>query len=184
MTPKRAEATCLMALFFESPFGMRLEAGRVLPALAGVGLAADAVHGDGQRLVRLLGDGAVAHGAGLEPVQDRLHRLDLGERHRPGAGLEVHEAAQRAEGPRLVVHQRGVLLVGLVAPGPAGVLEPVDRLRVEEVVLAVGAVLVLAAGAERGVADGARRVGAVVALLHLAGHHVDAHAADAARRSR
>ena len=49
-----------MALLRESPLGSGLVARRVLAALAGVALAADAVHGDGQRLVRLLADRAVA----------------------------------------------------------------------------------------------------------------------------
>src|SRR3712207_7216685 len=39
-----------------------LQALRVLAALTGVGLAAQLVHGDGEGLVRLLGDGAVRHG--------------------------------------------------------------------------------------------------------------------------
>ena len=55
---------------------------RVLAALAGVALAADAVHGDGQRLVRLLADRAVGHRARLEALHDRLDRLDLLERDR------------------------------------------------------------------------------------------------------
>src|SRR5262249_23107230 len=38
--------------------GLRLVAGRVFAALAGVALAADAVHGDRQRLVRFLADRA------------------------------------------------------------------------------------------------------------------------------
>ena len=42
---------------------LRRVAGRVLAALAGVALAADAVHGDGQRLVRFLADRAVGHRA-------------------------------------------------------------------------------------------------------------------------
>src|SRR6266851_1289642 len=54
------------------PVGLLHVARRVLAALAGVGLPADAVHGDGERLVRLLGNRAVAHRATLEPAQDRL----------------------------------------------------------------------------------------------------------------
>ena len=43
-----------MALRRRSPFGIAHEARFVFAAFAGVGLAADAVHGDGQRLVRFL----------------------------------------------------------------------------------------------------------------------------------
>ncbi len=64
-----------------SPFG-RAEARFVFPALAGVRLAADAVHRDGQRLVRFLADGAERHGAGGEALHDLLGRLHLFERHR------------------------------------------------------------------------------------------------------
>ena len=78
-----------MALFFESPFGSRHVAGRVLAALAGVALAADAVHGDGQRLVRLLADRAVRHRARLEALHDRLDRLDLLDRHRRARRLQL-----------------------------------------------------------------------------------------------
>ena len=56
----------------------------VFAALAGVGLAADAVHGDGQRLVRFLGNGAERHGAGGEALDDLRGRLDFFERHRLG----------------------------------------------------------------------------------------------------
>ena len=54
----------------------------VLAALAGVGLAAQLVHGDGEGLVRLLGDGAVRHGAGGEALDDLGDRLDLVDRDR------------------------------------------------------------------------------------------------------
>ena len=158
--------------------GRRQVARRVLAALAGVGLSADPVHGDGQRLVGLLGDGAVAHGAGLEPAHDGLHRLDLVERHRAGRRLELHEAAQRVEVARLVVDEGGVVLEGLEVVGAGGHLEPVHRLRVEEVVLAALAVLVLAARRQAAVDDGALgRVAALVAQPRLLGHHVDAHPA-------
>ncbi len=63
--------------------GHRQEALGVLAALAGVGLAAEAVHRDRQRLVRLLADRAVGHRAGGEALDDRLDRLDLVDRHRP-----------------------------------------------------------------------------------------------------
>src|SRR3989304_2900634 len=64
VTPKRPEATCLMAL--------RRGAPPVPAALAGVALAADAVHGDGQRLVRFGTDGAEGHGAGGESLEQAL----------------------------------------------------------------------------------------------------------------
>ncbi len=60
----------------------RLEAGRFLAALAGVGLAAEAVHGDRQRRVRLERDRAERHGPCGEPLDDLADRLDLVERYR------------------------------------------------------------------------------------------------------
>ena len=97
VTPKRPEATCLMALFLESPLGIERVARRVFAAFAGVALAADAVHGDGQRLVRFLADRAVGHRAGLEALDDRFDRLDFLDRDRRCGELEIEQAAQRAE---------------------------------------------------------------------------------------
>ena len=57
--------------------GQRLVAGRVLAAFARVGVAAQPVHGDGQRLVGLAADRAVRHGAGVEALDDLAGRLDL-----------------------------------------------------------------------------------------------------------
>jgi hypothetical protein len=50
---------------------------RVFAAFAGVALAADAVHGHGQRGVRLGGNGTQRHGAGGEALDDLLGRLHL-----------------------------------------------------------------------------------------------------------
>ena len=55
---------------------------RVLAALAGVRPAADAVHRDGERLVRLRRDRAVGHRAGREALHDLARRLDLVDRDR------------------------------------------------------------------------------------------------------
>src|SRR5919106_450963 len=52
-------------------------ADRVLAALAGVRLAADAVHRDRQRLVRLARERAEAHRAGDEALDDLARRLDV-----------------------------------------------------------------------------------------------------------
>src|SRR5439155_9577922 len=62
----------------------QLVPGRIFAAFAGVRLAADAVHGHGEHLVRFLGDGAVAHRARLEAAHDRLDGLHFVELHRLG----------------------------------------------------------------------------------------------------
>ena len=64
--------------------GRGLVARRVLAALARVRHGPQPVHGQGQRLVGLLADRAVRHGAAVEPPHDPAHRLDLLQRHRLG----------------------------------------------------------------------------------------------------
>src|SRR6478609_7630069 len=66
VTPKRPEATCLIAVRH------RLEAVALFAAFAGVGLAADPVHGDRQRRMRLARDRAERHRAGGETLDDFL----------------------------------------------------------------------------------------------------------------
>src|SRR5712691_7949143 len=57
VTPNRPDATCLIAERIESPFGSGLKRSDS-SALAGVRLAADSVHRDGERGVRLARDRA------------------------------------------------------------------------------------------------------------------------------
>jgi hypothetical protein len=79
VTPKRPGGH----LLDRSSARCRVVAGaRVLAALAGVRLAAEAVHRDGQGLVGLMRDRAVAHRPGREPLDDLADRLDLVERDR------------------------------------------------------------------------------------------------------
>ena len=54
----------------------------VFAAFAGVRHSADAVHGNGQRLVRFLADRAKGHRAGGEPLHDFLRRLHFLDRNR------------------------------------------------------------------------------------------------------
>src|ERR1700726_3265710 len=90
----------------------RLEAVGFLAAFAGIRLAADPVHGDGERGVRLARDRAERHGAGREPTHDVLGRLDLLDRHRFAPilvrRLDAEQAADGVKVRRLVVDDAGV----------------------------------------------------------------------------
>ena len=163
--------------------GVGCVAAGVLAALAGVGLGPHAVHGDGQGLVGLGRDGAVAHGPGGEPLDDLACRLDLFEGHRrPLAGAEPEQAPQGAEPPGLVVHPGGVVLEDVVAALAGGVLELEDGLGVEQVVLALPPPLVLAAWIEAAVGPPGRvgREGLPVAGRGLGRQLVQPDAAEAA----
>ena len=76
VTPKRADATCLIALL-----QLRAETRAVLAALAGVAAPAERVHRRGERLVRLAADRAERHRAGREALDDLRRRFDVVERH-------------------------------------------------------------------------------------------------------
>src|SRR5690606_26725408 len=62
-------------------------------AFAGVGLAADAVHGDGERRMRLAADRAEGHGAGDEALDDGGRAFDFFERDFRPKRLDVEEVA-------------------------------------------------------------------------------------------
>ena len=81
VTPKRPEATCLIAERMKSPLGSLVAIG-LLAALASVRLAADSVDRDRQSGVRLTRDRAEAHRAGGEALHDRRGGLDFVERYR------------------------------------------------------------------------------------------------------
>ena len=74
---------------------VELVADRILAPLARVAPAAEAVHGDGERLVGFLRDRAVRHRAGGKPLHDFLGGLHLLERDRLLSPLEVEQTPQR-----------------------------------------------------------------------------------------
>ncbi len=157
-----------------------VQAVRVLAALTGVGLGAQLVHSDGEGLVRLLGDGAVRHGAGGEALDDVGDRLDLVDGDGFAVRGEAEQAAERHQALGLLVHPGRVLLEDVVPAVAGGVLEAEDRLRVEQVRLALAAPLVLAADLQRAVrgGDAGDGVRLGVARGHLLGDDVQAGAAD------
>ena len=138
---------------------------RMLSALTRVRLAAEAVHRDGHRLVRLLGNRTVGHRTGLETLHDRRYRLDLLDRHRLVLCGELQQSTQGVR-TALVVDPRGVLLeeliVALVAPNRT--LEGDDGLRIVKVILGAlaRAQLVEADGIERGIEAQSHRIERVV----------------------
>src|SRR5699024_2933664 len=66
----------------------------VLAAFAAVALTAQPVHGDGQALMRFLAKGTIAHGAGLEALDDRILAFHLVQRNGRAVGPQVHQAAE------------------------------------------------------------------------------------------
>ena len=158
------------------------EAPRVLPALARVRAPAEAVHGDGQRLVGLGGDRAQRHRAGGEALDDLLGRLDLVQRDRLAIAAEGQQPAQRGPARGVGVDQLGVLVVLLLrraVEAPDGVLQQRDRLGVPHVVLAVAPPGVDAADGQQALVRARPR--ARVAIERLAGQHAEPDAADARR---
>ena len=79
MTPKRADATCLIRASWRSPLAVRDVPGGVLAALAGVRGAAGALDADRQRLVGLRRQRADRHRRHDEAADDVAGGLDVGE---------------------------------------------------------------------------------------------------------
>ena len=164
--------------------GKRLVALGILATFAGVRLRSQPVHGDGQGLVGLGRDRAVAHGTGREPLDDRLDRLDFLDRHRLAlVELELEQAAQRAEPLGLLVDHARILLEDIVPAGLGRVLEPEDGLGVEQVELTIPAPLVLATLQEPCRLAVAAGEGPVVMVERFGGDLREADAADSRRRS-
>ena len=158
---------------------------RILAALAGIGTAVQAVHGDGHALVRLFADGAIRHGAGVKAADDVERRLDLVECHRgAAAGIKVQQIAQAHRTAR-AVQAGAVLLKGVVAVLTAGGLQQVDSLRIDEVFLAAERAPL--GQTQRGQLSGSRALKdserGVVALVLLALDVLDTHTAHTAHRA-
>ena len=114
-----------------------LEALGIFAAFAAVRLAADAVHGDGQRLVRLGAERAERHAGGGEADADVLDGFDFLDRDGPVLRDEVEHVL---EGDRLLrFHRRHILLVFLRVAGLHEAVEGLDDRRRDRVVFAIAA---------------------------------------------
>ena len=144
------------------------------------------VHGDGEALVGLAADGAIAHGARVEARGDGARVLDLIERDGRAIGcVEVDQVAQAHDAARAV--QAGAIrfeCLGVIFAH--GTLQQVDGLGVDKVVFAAqGAPL---GEAERGELVGRGRMRdslrGIHTLIEFALKLGEAHAANAADRAR
>ncbi len=158
--------------------GISLEAAFVFPAFARVGFAADAVHGDGQGLVRLLADGAERHRAGSEALDDRRSRLHLLQRNGIIRLLDFEQAAQGTQLRVLLVDQIGVFPEGGIALLPDRVLQLRHRQRIEQVIFAADTVLIVASDGQLGVRVGDGLKGMLMLHPGFASQYVQAHALD------
>ena len=160
-------------------------AARVLAALAGVGTAMQAVHGDGHALVCLFANGTVRHGAGVKAADDVERGLHLVERNRRAAAAVKVEQVAQAHGTAGAVQASAVLLKGVVAVLAAGGLQQVDSLRIDEVILAAERAPL--GQAQRGQLIGSRALKdserGVVTLVLLALNVLDTHTAHTAHRA-
>src|SRR5947208_1376316 len=86
--------------------GERLEAVALFAAFAGVRLAADPVHGDGEGGVRFAADRTEAHRAGGEALHDLARRFDFVQRNGCARGLELEQTANGQQPPALIVYAR------------------------------------------------------------------------------
>src|SRR5205814_10504517 len=109
------------------------------------------------------------HRAGAEPPYDALHRLDRFDRDQlRTVEAELHQSSKSAEAAALVVYPLRVGLEDFVAARARGVLEPEDRLRVEEMVFPIAPPLDLPARRQLRRSGGPVRVAAAMHRQHLA----------------
>ena len=141
VTPKRPEATCLMPQFLPVP-----KRSAFFSALAAVGHGAEAVEREGDGLVRLWRERAERHRAAHEVAHDGVDGLDLVDGNR----LRGPEGELRAEGhAAFAVDGVGVALEERGVVAPHRLAEVRQALRVPQMLLAVPAQVVFAAGAGR-----------------------------------
>ena len=108
----------------------------ILPAFTGVGLAADRVHGTGQRLMRFCGERSIGHGPCLEPFYDRFLTLRLLQRHSRSCRHDLKQSPQRMR-PLFIINQRCILTEEFVISRAHCSLQCDDGLRTVQMIFLV-----------------------------------------------
>ena len=95
---------------------------RILTAFTGVGLTAQAVHRDRQRLVRFLTDGTVGHRTCLKALDDIFYRFDFVDGDRLLRRNEFQKASDRAQSFIFFVQAAAVFLIDRIVAFSDGIL--------------------------------------------------------------
>ena len=159
-----------------------LKAGFIFAAFAGIGTPANAVHRDGQRLMRFLRDGPETHGPGGKTFDDLAGRFHIFQRDRR-ALFELEQAAQSAEFTAAGVNGFGVILKRFEAVLPHGLLQLADSVRVQQMIFTTYTERVTAA--DRKLRIGVRQRYERIGVFHhcFPCQHIQPHAFNSRRRS-
>jgi hypothetical protein len=140
-----------------SPFGSGLKRSDFLAAFAGVRLAADPVHGNRKRGVRLARDRAERHGAGRKALDDVRGRIRLRRAARLAllvfGRLDPEQAAQRQQTLGLLVEDLREGAIAILRIAAHGMLQQRHRLGVPRMVFTAAAIGIFTADIERGLVD-------------------------------
>src|SRR5581483_6560283 len=121
------------------------EARFVFAAFACIGTATNAIHCNRNRFMRFGADGAERHRSGSEALDDLRSRLYFFDRNRWRCESKLDQAAQRAKLFVLFIYGRRVLLERRIIFLPDSVLQRADRLRIQQMMLAVNTKKIVAA---------------------------------------
>ena len=163
---------------------LRAQPFRHLAPFSGVGLAPQPVHGNGQTLVGLLGDGAVGHGAGLEAFDDALRRFHFLQRDPPVFRIIKVQQSPQGLGCPLLVDAVGIGEEFLEIVFPHRFLQRHDGTGIVQMLFTAlsGAHLMESHTVQRGIHLQIQRIkGMVVVILHRLPHLLQpdtAHLAD------
>ena len=115
----------------------------LLAAFSGIALSVQPVHGYGQGLMGLSGDGSIGHGSCFKPGDNLLLRLYLLQRDPLFRIPEFHKPPE-IPGRILIIDHGGVLPEQLIIPPPDSFLKHVNRGRIIQVLLTAASQLVMA----------------------------------------
>ncbi len=138
------------------------ETTRVFAAFAGIRLAANSVHGDGQRGMRFGRDRTQRHGAGGETLNNFAGRFDFIERNRRTGRFDFEKTPQRHMALGLIVNDAGVFFKGFVFTRTRRMLQLGDCVGRPQMFFTADTEGILAAGFQQIVQDGIMRKGTIV----------------------
>ena len=130
--------------------------------------------------MRFFADGTERHGASREALDNFFRCLNLFERDRLTGFFDLHQAAQGGQITTLRIDQCGIVFEALKILFSHAVLQLADRLRVQQVVLAIYAKMIAAADRQLSVCVGDCAEREFVLKLRLTGQNIESYPAEMA----